>query len=292
MLDVVGSLLDDPTYSDIEFVFPDKTRSTRDDRGTRRSSRKKRPSKRIWACKKILTRADYFEASEKSTNSGSVSIADHWTAVFNSGFSETSAAMVSPSVGGPPQSSAASDNETTFSSDHLHEDSDLDEEAATFLDVASDYDEGEEDLQETEEFRTPLDEHSHLHRSPILNRKPSIGAGGSGLMVTTNEPESSEFVSEDQDRDHAAGSDGDVLRDSNLSPSTAIASSLSRINLQESKREESPDTVLVGSMRLERSHTIDRSPPVPGPPKVRVVVNDVAYTTYYAVLYYVSYHFL
>ena len=64
MLDVVGSLLDDPIYSDIEFVFPDKTRATKDEGSNGKTKRRKRPAKRIWAAKRLLTRADYFDASE------------------------------------------------------------------------------------------------------------------------------------------------------------------------------------------------------------------------------------
>jgi hypothetical protein len=55
MLDVIGSLLDDPTYSDVEFVFPNK----------RPSKRAVGPHpKKIWASKKLLMRAEYFEASK------------------------------------------------------------------------------------------------------------------------------------------------------------------------------------------------------------------------------------
>ncbi len=59
MLDVVGSLLDDPAYSDIEFVFPNK-RVTGDRTG-------RNECQRIWACKKLLSRADYFNSSALPT---------------------------------------------------------------------------------------------------------------------------------------------------------------------------------------------------------------------------------
>lgn len=62
MLDVVGELLDDPTYSDIEFVFPSK----------RGRTGRRREGKRIWANKKLLSRADYFDSSTwSSTNANS-----------------------------------------------------------------------------------------------------------------------------------------------------------------------------------------------------------------------------
>lgn len=49
-LERVGSLLDDPLYSDVEFVLPCRGRS----KGFRR----------IYANKKILQRADYFQTSK------------------------------------------------------------------------------------------------------------------------------------------------------------------------------------------------------------------------------------
>lgn len=203
--------------------------------------------------------------------------------------------MVSSAIGAAPQSSAASEAETNFTSEHLHEDSDLEEEAAEAAagpDFSGDNDEGDEDPQEVEEFRTPLDEHSHLHKSPVLNRTPSVGGGGGGLMFTTSQSESNDFVSEDQNRDQGARNNEDTPEDTNRTPSRTLTTSLLRMNTQEAQREDSPETVLVGSMRSERSRTVERTPPVPGPPKVRVVVNDVAYSTYRAVLYYVSYNFL
>ena len=48
-LERVGALLDDPLYSDVEFVLPKKRRS--------------REARRIYANRKILERADYFQSS-------------------------------------------------------------------------------------------------------------------------------------------------------------------------------------------------------------------------------------
>jgi len=48
---MVGSMLDDPNYSDVEFVIPKKERNGR---GVRR----------IYAAKKMISRADYFRSSE------------------------------------------------------------------------------------------------------------------------------------------------------------------------------------------------------------------------------------
>ena len=55
LLDAVGNLLDDPIYSDVEFVLPS------------RSFDGSKPKPRtIWAARRLLKRAEYFEASEPS----------------------------------------------------------------------------------------------------------------------------------------------------------------------------------------------------------------------------------
>lgn len=51
LLETLGSLLDDPVYSDVEFVFPRRRRSGR-------------YAKKIYANRKLIERADYFKASE------------------------------------------------------------------------------------------------------------------------------------------------------------------------------------------------------------------------------------
>ena len=50
LLETLGSLLDDPLYSDVEFVFPRRGRSAKN-------------PKKIWANRKLIERADYFKAS-------------------------------------------------------------------------------------------------------------------------------------------------------------------------------------------------------------------------------------
>ena len=50
LLDTIGDLLDDPTYSDVEFVLP--------------SRRPGSNAKRILAARKLLQRTDYFERCE------------------------------------------------------------------------------------------------------------------------------------------------------------------------------------------------------------------------------------
>ena len=49
LLDTVGSLLDDPLYSDVCFAIPGRDQSLR--------------SRTIWASKRLLQRAEYFRTS-------------------------------------------------------------------------------------------------------------------------------------------------------------------------------------------------------------------------------------
>ena len=51
LMDSVGSMLDDPLYSDVEFLVPSRSRS------------KNGAVRKIYANKKILSRADYFQTS-------------------------------------------------------------------------------------------------------------------------------------------------------------------------------------------------------------------------------------
>jgi len=50
LLDTVGELLDDPLYSDVQFAIPSRRHSTRNPRV-------------IYASKKLLQRAEYFQTS-------------------------------------------------------------------------------------------------------------------------------------------------------------------------------------------------------------------------------------
>lgn len=50
LLDTVGSLLDDPLYSDVQFIIPNRHQSLNN-------------ARKIWASKKLLQRSEYFETS-------------------------------------------------------------------------------------------------------------------------------------------------------------------------------------------------------------------------------------
>ena len=59
LLDAVGSLLDDPVYSDVEFILP-RSRVVLEGGVSKRKSRGKRS---IFAARKLLMRAEYFASS-------------------------------------------------------------------------------------------------------------------------------------------------------------------------------------------------------------------------------------
>jgi hypothetical protein len=54
-MDAVGGLLDDPFYSDVEFLLPRRHKA---------KDSKNRTPRRIWAAKKLLKRVEYFDTSE------------------------------------------------------------------------------------------------------------------------------------------------------------------------------------------------------------------------------------
>ncbi|KAG5646532.1 hypothetical protein DXG03_003299 [Asterophora parasitica] len=58
LLDTVGALLDDPLYSDVEFIIP-------------RRGGKLKSARRIWASRRMLKRAEYFESSGSGFAEGS-----------------------------------------------------------------------------------------------------------------------------------------------------------------------------------------------------------------------------
>ncbi|KAG2155894.1 uncharacterized protein EDB93DRAFT_1335600 [Suillus bovinus] len=75
-LERVGSLLDDPLYSDVEFVLPSRGRS--------------KGSRFIYANRKILQRADYFQTSKVTGSVQCIILTLGLSLVFSSGFCEAS----------------------------------------------------------------------------------------------------------------------------------------------------------------------------------------------------------
>jgi len=250
MLDILGDLLDDPNYSDIEFIFPPKRgRSGNGRRGERQ---------RIWANKKLLCRADYFDSSEFGPYCARGESLTSFQ-VFNSGFSETSASHVHRNS----RSLSLRDHSSDEDIFQILDDSDLEEEAAEA--EAFDLDENDRD-EMTDGFSTPVDEHATASSTPRRRNRSETEA-----QTNSND------VSMEDSETLLTANEGATSNPRNSEDNSSL-SSLEKVDLD---RNDSPETVMVDNM--------PSAPEWPGPPKVRVVVRDVAYTTYRAVLYYVRY---
>ncbi|KAH7914269.1 hypothetical protein BJ138DRAFT_1144217 [Hygrophoropsis aurantiaca] len=206
-LERVGALLDDPLYSDVEFVLPRRGRT--------------KGHRRIWANRKILQRADYFQS------------------MFGSGFAEASSDQLSS---------------------HTHSDTDDGASDSTYLmrhfNDSDDEDEEDEPLSETTD-------------EPSLDGTLEIAAPEDASASTVNQTESTPLAAEASQ----PAEDNDEQRN--------VRAKLSH-----------PSTPRSRELALERSEvdwSILSSKPqtIPGPKKLRVVIRDVAYTTYKAVLYYI-----
>ncbi|KAI0056539.1 hypothetical protein BV25DRAFT_1864558 [Artomyces pyxidatus] len=216
LLDSVGALLDDPMYSDVEFVLPRRGRSLRN-------------ARTIYAAKKLLSRADYFDS------------------MFSAGFAEASSDKFTISVGreGSPDNNDGASEFTALGAQF--EDSDEEEEGE------------EEEPDDTGDGDPPnFDferEDTHLGTT---NPVPPPGSPSRDMLepsLPTME------ISEEQD-------DGESR---NVRPKLSHPSS----------PRNSPAPAVVATRFNSRGRD-----DVPGPQKQRVVVKDVAYATYRAVLYY------
>jgi hypothetical protein len=114
LLDTVGSLLDDPSYSDVEFVIAKRQH----DHSNVRT---------IYACKKMLRRADYFETSISLQKPCYLICFDfESTAVFTSSFAEN--AMGTTDIEMTPKTKARSLNSPPTQTSIMEEFEDSDDE--------------------------------------------------------------------------------------------------------------------------------------------------------------------
>lgn len=211
LLDSVGSLLDDPLYSDVEFVLPR--------RGTGLKN-----AKRIYAAKKLLGRADYFAT------------------MFNSGFAEAShddTPLTIANIASPSETNDRASEVTAFSGNF----EDSDEEDEDILDNAS------ADISQLEfEDRTllPEDTNNDEEAAPKFPAEPFT----SNIDLTDD----TDKAEEDEDRRNVRA----------------------KLSHPSSPRSHDPPLALTSGY----PNTLA------GPSKMRVVVKDVAYSTYFAVLHY------
>ncbi|GJJ09526.1 hypothetical protein Clacol_003749 [Clathrus columnatus] len=135
LLDIIGNLLDDPSYSDVEFIFPTRSRSG------------KTKPRTIWATRAILKRADYFRRNTDNVQS---------MQVFEAGFAETTrGSEASNSV---PGSRTRTPNEETSTPSPDFEDSDEEDEVDTDEGEALDQDYGTRPHDETSMFEREKNE--------------------------------------------------------------------------------------------------------------------------------------
>ncbi|TFY81133.1 hypothetical protein EWM64_g2869 [Hericium alpestre] len=214
LLDSVGSLLDDPLYSDVEFELPRR-------HGGLGNARK------IYASKKLLSRADYFDT------------------MFNSGFAETSDQT---QVTLPTEETASLANDGASDTNSFH---------ASF----DDSDDEDEEVTEAGGTDTPRFDFEQVdERTAEANATPPQSNEQPAAEPTTSPREGNE------DREDGEG-EGNDLRNV-------------RLKLQH------PSSPRTSPERLGRC--AGPAAPASGPPKLRVIVKDVAYSTYRAILYYVS----
>ncbi|KAI0366633.1 hypothetical protein BV20DRAFT_971558 [Pilatotrama ljubarskyi] len=235
LLDNMGSLLDDPTYSDVEFVLPQRGRGE---------------PRKIYAARKILRRVEYFDD------------------MFNSGFVEGMSAAEdvfhTSGVSGQSQADDASVSDVGAYAQHF-DDSDFEDEDDSVM--LNNDPESAMDLSEPP-VPTPVDE--------VNAALEEEGASGKRRAVTE------ETLSEgERERGTEAGDDPQTQR--NTRPKLSHPSSPRSREMLLEHPEAHPGTV----PPLQGSYHKRPTSAVPGPKKVRIVVRDVAYVTYRAVLYYI-----
>ncbi|KZT09315.1 uncharacterized protein LAESUDRAFT_723049 [Laetiporus sulphureus 93-53] len=216
LIDVMGGLLDDPIYSDVEFILPRRGRSRID-------------AKKIYASRKLLTRVEYFAT------------------MFQSGFSEGLL--------------------TNASSQLFDVDSSGDTTSLIRRFDDSDEEEDEDDLP----TKTPTEASSET-----IGITPSTERRQISVDSTSTRTDASRTSVRD-----AAGQLHSV--DSDAIHARNVRAKLSHPSSPRSEahplEQQDPDSNTIETSRED--------PFVFGPNRIRIVVEDVAYTTYRAVLYYI-----
>ncbi|KIJ45648.1 hypothetical protein M422DRAFT_59802 [Sphaerobolus stellatus SS14] len=208
LLDAVGNLLDDPIYSDVEFVLPSRNSKTK--------------PRSIFAARRILRRAEYFQA------------------MFEFGFAEASHDDLTLSVSGTDEDPMRAHTPSDDVLMRHFEDSDNEDDDDTIGCTSPDFDANDSEYHDmgADEVESPTEQKTQ--------------------HVTINQDE-----------------DTDMVNDENLTESSTTLPDGRNVRPKLS-HSSTPRSV---QQPLERTE-------FPGPKKTRVVVRDVAYPTYRAVLYY------
>ncbi|OCF37555.1 hypothetical protein I317_06267 [Kwoniella heveanensis CBS 569] len=227
----VGAMLDDPLYSDVEFVIPSKG-------GTGSKPRS------IYANKKLLNRCEYFEA------------------MFNGGFKEV---------------------------EGVYEEDDSDED----IDMLSDSDMDEEDSK-------PSPSSSRSSISPDLHLTTTTSRTSSARRASTSaDRPSNEHLrgaAEDRHRpelpstgDHVSASDDNAPAVGNIS----IEHGHAKDDDEDDEGAEQKEKEVQSKKAVESAPPSEKQAPsrvardTIGPKKTRVVVRDAAWSTWWAVLYWI-----
>ncbi|KAI0647708.1 hypothetical protein C8Q79DRAFT_951562 [Trametes meyenii] len=239
LLETVGGLLDDPVYSDVEFVLPQRGRTE---------------VRKIYAARRLLKRVEYFND------------------MFGSGFAEGA--------------SIATESEREGLLDLSH----MDETASVVSDVGSfaqQFDDS--DYEEEDDFVMLDNDHD---TTPEQSAPQDVMLTDDDNQVREEDPGLGKRRATGDD----ASFEGD--REKGIEDREQQSQRNTRPKLSHPSSPRTPDMILEqadGDVNLPGS-ALQRAPPlktelaateVPGPKKVRVVVRDVAYTTYRAVLYYI-----
>jgi len=243
LMNSIGDLLNNPLYSDVEFVFPPRNPSKK--------------TRRIYAMKALLTRADYFSS------------------LLNSGFAEgktqlTASTAMEIEEDHPMEAVDTQATLTPIISHFPAYDSDFEDES----DTDNDEDSEEEDDDDDESGTSEMQAEATLEMS--VSEETAV------IQPTSQNDQCSEVYSvievrqgEDADQNNAS-----ALTDSHLTPSwQSIGAS--------DPGPSANNTVVTEPQVLSESRTAPESAThVPGPPKVKIEVKDVAYRTYLAMLHY------
>ncbi|KAI0916772.1 hypothetical protein AcW2_007078 [Taiwanofungus camphoratus] len=229
LLDAMGSLLDDPVYSDVEFILPRRGRSTKD-------------ARRIYAARRLLKRVEYFDT------------------MFNTGWAETSSGQPSMDLdsGRSLDTNISDDTSEVHSLARQFEDSDDEDDDDDML-IDTDTDVNRDHPRDT----IPSED-TH----PVIESGP-LDALGSWTSV----------IEEEGPLQNLADPNDSIHRNvrPKLSHPSTPRSRESPLDQQE------PDDRCVSSAPSEAA----ANQQLDGPKRVHVVVRDVAYATYRAVLYYI-----
>lgn len=246
-----------PVYSDVEFILPRRGRSTKD-------------ARRIYAARRLLKRVEYFDTSKYLQFYESVRHMyrkacrsdDGHFAVFNTGWAETSSGQPSMDLdsGRSLDTNISDDTSEVHSLARQFEDSDDEDDDDDDMLIDTDTDVNRDHPRDT----IPSED-TH----PVIESGP-LDALGSWTSV----------IEEEGPLQNLADPNDSIHRNvrPKLSHPSTPRSRESPLDQQE------PDDRCVSSAPSEAA----ANQQLDGPKRVHVVVRDVAYATYRAVLYYVE----